>query len=149
MAADSAMALDEFSTSLRIMNAHPLHSIAKAIELMSLPAADVESCAFVFVAVVLLMQIHFREFPVFMRCANRKNENEKKIMFCAAWEMSFALELINQKAQQLSGKHYFVCRRGVVHRWCHDSLKVRLHSDFGRKLSKAFTKAFRELHNDS
>lgn len=70
MAADSAVALGGFSRSLRIMNAHPLHNNAKAIELMSLPAADVESCAFVFVAVVLLMQIHFREFPV---CLQTKN----------------------------------------------------------------------------
>lgn len=64
MAADSAVALDESSRLLHLMSAHRLHSNAKAIELMSLPAADVESCAFVFVAVVLLMQIRFREFPV-------------------------------------------------------------------------------------
>lgn len=70
MAAGSATALDVFSTSLRIMNARPLHNIAKAIELMSLPAADVESCAFVFAAVVLSMQIRFREFPVFCKTEN-------------------------------------------------------------------------------
>lgn len=58
------MALDEFSTSPQITNARQPHNNAKAIELMLPPVADVESCAFVFVAVVLSMQIRFREFPV-------------------------------------------------------------------------------------
>lgn len=64
MVADLAVALDEFSTSLQITNAHPPHNSAKAIELMLLPVVVVESCASVFVAVVLSMQIHFRECPV-------------------------------------------------------------------------------------
>lgn len=64
MAVDSATALDEFSTSLLIMNAHPLHNIAKATELTSLLAVADESCAFVFAVVALSMQIHFREFPL-------------------------------------------------------------------------------------
>ena len=64
MAVDSAVALDEFSMSLRTMNAHPPHNNAIAIELMSLLVDVFESCAFVFVAVVLSMQIHFRECPV-------------------------------------------------------------------------------------
>jgi hypothetical protein len=63
MAVDSAVALDESSKSLRIMNAHPLHNISKVIELASLQVVVDESCVFVFVAVVLSMQIRFREFP--------------------------------------------------------------------------------------
>jgi hypothetical protein len=58
-----AMALGEFSTSLLTMNVHRLHSTAREIELMLLPADVDESCASVAAAVVLSTQIRCRECP--------------------------------------------------------------------------------------
>lgn len=63
MVVDLATALDEFSTSLPKANARPLHSNAIVTESASLPADVVVSYAFVFVAVVLSMQIRYREYP--------------------------------------------------------------------------------------
>ena len=71
-----AMALDESSTLLPTMNAHPLHSIAIEIELAWLPAADDVSCASVFVAVVLLMQSHFQGCPVCFFWVTRRDKRK-------------------------------------------------------------------------
>lgn len=64
MVADSAVALDGFSTSPPTMNARPLHSIAKGIELMWLLADAGESCASAAVVAGPSMQNRFRGYPV-------------------------------------------------------------------------------------
>lgn len=64
MVADSAVALDGFSTSPPTMNARPLHSIAKVTELMWLLADAGESCASVAVVAGPSVQNRFRGYPV-------------------------------------------------------------------------------------
>lgn len=61
---ETAMALDEFSTSPPRASARPQHSIARVIESTLRLADDVESCASVAAVAEPSKRSHFRGFPV-------------------------------------------------------------------------------------